>query len=152
MPIRRYADPPFRFSPTPTRRPAHTPFRFSRLPLAHAGGISTGACRNLRIYAHKTWEKTPHPVFVLFKSNLPLEGVLLLIVPYWTCDGGLRGERVPCDYRSFSEFLILAFILLSHLRVVHVLTSFLIATGKSLTDCYCDGLWLCPVACRGKIA
>jgi hypothetical protein len=61
------ADPPTRrfVSPhTPTRRYADTPFRFSRLPLAHAGGISTGACRNLRIYAHKTWEKTR----ILFSS------------------------------------------------------------------------------------
>src|SRR5271157_5240775 len=36
--------------------------------------------------------KDPHPVFVLCKSNLPLEGVLLLIMSYWTCDAGLRGS------------------------------------------------------------
>src|SRR5580704_15617526 len=36
--------------------------------------------------------KDPHPVFVLFKSNLPLEGVLLLIMTYWTYDGGLGGS------------------------------------------------------------
>jgi len=50
---------------TPIRRPADTPIRrFVSPPLAHAGGISTGACRNLRIYAHKTWEKTR----ILFSS------------------------------------------------------------------------------------
>src|SRR5271165_3150225 len=136
-PIGRYADTPIRFS--------HTPFRLSPSPtLAVFRQERAGICASLLT----NLGKDPRPVFVLFKSNLPLEGILL-IMSYWTYDSGLRGSA---SLAAILEFLILAFILLSHLRVVHVLTSLLIATGKSLTDCYCDGLWLCPVACRGKIA
>src|SRR5208283_3132389 len=89
---------------------------------AHAGGISTGACRNLRICAHKTWQRTRTPVFVLFKSNLSLEGVLLLIMSYWTCDAGLRRSA------SLAAILDSGIHSASSLMVVHVLTSLLIAT------------------------
>ena len=103
-PIRRYAtrrpaDPPFRFSRTPTRR-----YAVSSLPLAdpptrrHAVSflpLWRYFDRSVPESAHlcsQNLGKDPHPVFVLFKSNLPLEGVLLLIMSYWTCDGGLRGS------------------------------------------------------------
>src|SRR5208337_4273694 len=83
FPTRRYADPPFRFSRTPIRsfqppRPRWRYFDRSVPESVHLCSENLG--------------KDPHPVFVLFKSNLPLEGVLLLIMSYWTYDGGLRGS------------------------------------------------------------
>jgi hypothetical protein len=157
VPIRRpavsflpHADPPTRrfVSPhTPTRRPAHTPIRFS-ITLAVFRQERAGICASMLTKPGKR----PASCFRLIQIQSSVGGCSpvdnVLLDARWR----IGRERVPCGYRSFFEFLILAFILLSHLRVVHVLTSFLIATGKSLTDCYCDGLWLCPVACRGKIA
>ena len=62
----------------PTRRHADTPFRFCAL--AHAGGISTGACRNLRIYAHKTWERTRTLFLSHSNPNLPMEACSLATI------------------------------------------------------------------------
>ena len=88
-PTRRHADSSLPHADPPTRRyavsflptPPRSRWRYFDRSVPESAHLCS---QNLG--------KDPHPVFVLFKSNLPLEGVLLLIMSYWTYDGGLRGS------------------------------------------------------------
>jgi len=73
-------------NPTAPRVPIRHFARSDRAPtLAVFRQERAGICASMLT---RTWERTRTLFFVLFKSNLPLEGVLLLIMSYWTYDGG----------------------------------------------------------------